>query len=115
MAALFWKGSTRWGALASTVWTALAVAAVAVIQQTIPAPPPGVLVPVWSPLGTDVVTRAVQGTLVFGMLPVVPMTLISGVLMVVVSNLTPRARPSAPTLVRYSFEKTGILPAEPRT
>ena len=111
VAALFWKGSTKWGALSSTVWTALAVAAVAAIQQTIPPPPPGIQVPVWSAFGTDVVTRAVQGTLVFGLLPVVPMTLISGLLMVVVSKLTPRARPSAATLERYSFAKAGILPA----
>ena len=34
VAALFWKNSTRWGALASTLWTAAAVAAVAVIQNT---------------------------------------------------------------------------------
>ena len=41
VAALFWKNSTRWGALATTLWTASAVVAVAVIQNTIPAPPPG--------------------------------------------------------------------------
>ncbi len=109
VAALFWKGSTKWGALASAVWTALAVAGVATVQQTIPPPPPGVLVPVWSAFGTEVVTRAVQGTLVFGMLPVVPMTLVSGLLMVVVSKATAAARPSAGTLARYSFEKRNIL------
>ncbi|MFN2494101.1 MAG: sodium:solute symporter [Pyrinomonadaceae bacterium] len=38
VAALFWKGSTKWGALAVTVWTALAVIAVAVFQHTVPAP-----------------------------------------------------------------------------
>ena len=58
VAALFWKGSTRWGALASTLWTALAVAMVAWVQQTIPPPPPGVLVPVWSPFGAEVVWLA---------------------------------------------------------
>ena len=41
VAALFWKNSTRWGALATTLWTAAAVMAVAVIQNTIAAPPPG--------------------------------------------------------------------------
>ena len=41
VAALFWKNSTRWGALATTLWTAAAVMAVAVIQNAIPAPPPG--------------------------------------------------------------------------
>ena len=44
VAALFWRGSTKWGALASTLWTAAAVAAVAVVQSTIPAPPPGAAV-----------------------------------------------------------------------
>ena len=39
--------------------------------------------------------------MVLGMLPVVPMTLVSAALMVVVSLITPSARPSAPTLARY--------------
>ena len=42
VAALFWRRSTRWGALASTVWTAAAVAGVAVLQTMVPAPPPGI-------------------------------------------------------------------------
>lgn len=40
VAALFWRGSTKWGALASTVWTACAVIAVAVFQHLVPAPLP---------------------------------------------------------------------------
>src|SRR5262245_44243154 len=101
VAALFWKGSTKWGALASTIWTATAVLAVAVLQQNIPAPPPGQLVPVWTVDGVAVIARAVQGTLVFGMLPVVPMTLISALLMVIVSWLTAGSRPRATTLAKY--------------
>ena len=100
-AALFWKGSTKWGALASTLWTAVAVLAVAVVQQTIPAPPPGQMVAVLSMGGVDVVTRAVQGTLVLGMLPVVPMTLISAALMLVVSKMTASALPRAATMNRF--------------
>jgi SSS family solute:Na+ symporter len=100
-AALFWKGSTKWGALASTLWTAVAVLAVAVVQQTIPAPPPGQMVAVLSMGGVDVVTRAVQGTLVLGMLPVVPMTLISAALMLVVSKMTASALPRAATMDRF--------------
>ena len=38
IAALFWRGSTKWGALASTIWTAVAVVAVAIFQHTVPAP-----------------------------------------------------------------------------
>jgi SSS family solute:Na+ symporter len=102
VAAIFWKGSTKWGALASTLWTAAAVVAVAVIQQSIPAPPPGAApVPVWSAFGADIITRAPQGALVLGFLPVVPMTIVSALLVWVVSLLTPHARPSAATVGRY--------------
>lgn len=101
LAALFWKGSTKWGALASTVWTAAAVLAVAVLQSLVPAPLPGTAVSVFSISGIDVVSRAAAGALVFGLLPVVPMTLVSGLLMIVVSMLTSGARPSGLTLARY--------------
>lgn len=73
VAALFWKRSTKWGALAVTLWVAFAV----------------------------IYTSQVPGALAwFGLLPVVPMTLISCVLMVVVSLLTPP--PSAAAVARYS-------------
>jgi SSS family solute:Na+ symporter len=101
VAALFWRGSTKWGALASTVWTAAAVLTVAAIQQTIPPPPPGAAVPVWSAFGIDIVTRAAQGTLVLGFLPVVPMTVVSALLMWIVSRLTAAAVPGAGTMARY--------------
>jgi SSS family solute:Na+ symporter len=102
VAALFWRNSTRWGALASTLWTAAAVAAVAVIQTAIPPPPPGSAIVVWASGQVPIVTRGATGTFVFGLLPVVPMTLISGLLMIVVSLVTKRfAKPSAPTLARY--------------
>jgi SSS family solute:Na+ symporter len=101
VAAIFWRGSTKWGALASTLWVAAAVAAVAVVQQSIPPPPPGTAVPIWSAFGADIVTRAPQGALVLGFLPVVPMTIGSAILMVAVSKLTPAARPNAATLARY--------------
>jgi len=101
VAALFWRGSTKWGALAVTLWTAVAVAAVAALQAIIPAPLPGAVVPVVSLGGTDVIARAAQGALVLGMLPVVPMTLVSALLMVVVSRLTADAVPPPATLSRY--------------
>ena len=41
IAALFWRGSTKWGALASTIWVACAVASIAFFQHSIPAPAPG--------------------------------------------------------------------------
>jgi Na+/proline symporter len=101
VAALFWRGSTRWGALAATVWTAAAVLAVAALQTTVPAPPPGAVVSILSVAGVDVIARAASGTLVLGLLPVVPMTLVSALLMVVVSRFTPSSRPGATTLARY--------------
>jgi solute:Na+ symporter, SSS family len=101
IAALFWKNSTKWGALATTVWTAAAVGGVAVLQWVVPAPPPGVGIGVLSVAGTEIVTRIASGTTVLGLLPVVPMTVISALLMIVVSWLTPTARPQPATLHRY--------------
>jgi SSS family solute:Na+ symporter len=102
VAALFWRNSTRWGALASTVWTAAAVASVATIQTAIPAPPPGSDVVLWATGELPIITRGAAGTFVFGLLPVVPMTLVSGVLMILVSLATKQfAKPSPATLARY--------------
>jgi solute:Na+ symporter, SSS family len=101
VAALFWKGSTKWGALATTVWTATAVLAVAVLQSAVPAPAAGTTIPVLSIAGTAIVTRVAAGTTVMGLLPVVPMTIVSALLMVVVSKMTPSARPAEAVLDKY--------------
>ena len=101
VAALFWKRSTRWGALASTVWTAAAVVGVAAIQTLIPAPPPGSDLTVWAIGDRPIITRGATGTFVLGFLPVVPMTLMSGLLMIVVSLGTNFATPTRATLRRY--------------
>jgi SSS family solute:Na+ symporter len=103
VAALFWKGSTRWGALAVAVWTAAAVAGVAMLQSAIAAPAAGAIVPVWTLGGSTVIARVASGTTVLGLLPVVPMTLISALLMFVVSSMTQAARPSPATLLRYQL------------
>ena len=101
IAALFWKGSTKWGALAVTVWVALAVAAVAIFQEVVPAPAPGPggNTVIWSVGGTEALSRTPGGTAVFGFLPVVPMVLGSALLMYVVSLVTRKPAPS--TLARY--------------
>lgn len=99
--ALFWKKSTKWGALAVTVWTAAAVLGVAVLQSAVPAPPPGAAVTVWAIGGVDVVTRIAAGTTVFGLLPVVPMTIGSAILMYTVSLATRGSVPGSATLARY--------------
>jgi SSS family solute:Na+ symporter len=101
IAALFWKKSTKWGALAVALWTAAAIAGVAVIQSAVPAPPPGTSVTVWAAGGVDVIARIAAGTTVLGFLPVVPMTLISGLLMLVVSRATAGSLPARATLARY--------------
>jgi SSS family solute:Na+ symporter len=101
VAALFWKKSTRWGALAVAVWTASAVAGVALLQSVVPAPPPGAAVTVWAVGGVDVITRIAAGTTVLGFLPVVPMTIGSALLMFVVSRATAGSLPSRATLAKY--------------
>jgi SSS family solute:Na+ symporter len=101
VAALFWKGSTRWGALASTLWTAAAITFVAVVQTTIPSPPPGTAISVLTLGETDVITRETSGMMVVGLLPVVPMTIISAIVLVVVSRLTAAALPGPETMARY--------------
>jgi SSS family solute:Na+ symporter len=73
-AALFWKRSTKWGALAVALWTAFAV----------------------------ILTSRVPGTLAwFGLMPVVPMTIGSCVLMIVVSLGT--KPPTIDTVKRYAY------------
>jgi SSS family solute:Na+ symporter len=99
VAALFWRGSTKWGALAVTVWTALAVVAVAVLQAIVPAPAPGPPAVLWAPGGVEVLSRTPGGTAVFGFMPVVPMVLISALLMIVVSLMT--RKPDASTVAKY--------------
>jgi len=99
VAALFWKRSTKWGALACTLWTVAAVIAVAIFQGVVTAPAPGPAVVVASVAGIEVLARTPGGTAVFGFMPVVPMTLVSALLMVVVSWIT--SRPSRETIERY--------------
>ena len=99
VAALFWKGSTKWGALAVVIWTAATLIGTAVLQAAVPPPPPGTIVPVWTVAGVDVITRTPGGTDVVGSMPVLPMLIVSTLLMVGVSWLTPK--PTRTTLARY--------------
>jgi len=99
VAALFWKGSTKWGALAVTIWTVLTVVAIAVLQAVVPAPAPGPATIVWAPGGVEVLSRTPGGTAVFGFMPVVPMVIGSVLLMIIVSMAT--QKPNVSTLVKY--------------
>jgi SSS family solute:Na+ symporter len=94
IAALFWKRSTKWGALASTLWAAASVAAVAVFQSVVTTPKV-----VWSIGGVEVLARTPAGTAVFGLLPVVPMVIVSALLMIVVSLMT--RKPNEAAINRY--------------
>ncbi len=101
IAALFWKRSTKWGALAATLWVGAALAGTWALYNAtlgmspLPGQPP---VPIFPALG-DLLVRSPGNVLVYGYLPVMPMCLISAALMVVVSLLT--RPPSAETLARY--------------
>jgi SSS family solute:Na+ symporter len=99
IAALFWRGSTKWGALAAALWVAAAVAGVAAFQQLVPAPPPGPPRVFFAAGGLELLARTAGGTSVLGFMPVVPMTLVSALLMFAVSRLTPK--PSPTTIARY--------------
>ncbi|HYN85956.1 MAG TPA: sodium:solute symporter family protein [Pyrinomonadaceae bacterium] len=99
VAALFWRGSTKWGALAVALWTITAVAAVAVFQEFVPAPAPGQTTVVASLGGWPALARTYGGTTVFRFMPVVPMVVVSALLMFFVSLATKKPRPE--TIARY--------------
>jgi SSS family solute:Na+ symporter len=98
VAALFWRRSTKWGALAVVLWVGAGIATIAAVQFNVPPPagPPTVL---WQLGEVRVVSRAAAGLLVFDMLPVVTLTVGSVLLMWLVSLATPAPRPA--TLARY--------------
>jgi Na+/proline symporter len=99
VAALFWRGSTKWGALACTVWAAAAVVGVAVFQDMVPPPVSGPPLVVFAAGGLPLLARTAGGTAVLGFMPVVPITLGSVLLMWGVSLVT--RKPSPGTLRRY--------------
>jgi hypothetical protein len=72
----------------------VSVAGVAVFQSVVTKPGP-----VWVVNGVEIVTRTPAGTLFLGYLPVVPMTLLSAALIVVVSLMT--KAPGKSVLARY--------------
>jgi SSS family solute:Na+ symporter len=110
VAALFWRGSTKWGALAATLWTAFAVIAVAIFQAHVPAPAPGQTVVCATLGGFEALARTPGGTAVFGFMPVVPMVIVSALLMIVVSLMT--KKPQRETLDRYFARAAQPVTAE---
>jgi Na+/proline symporter len=70
------------------------VIAVAIFQWVVATPKV-----VWSIGGVEILARTPAGTTVFGLLPVVPMVIVSSLLMIVVSLLT--KTPSEKAISRY--------------
>jgi hypothetical protein len=104
IAALFWRGSTKWGALAATLWIAFAVGGIAVFQAVVPPAATGTLNVVWSIGGLPLLARTPASTSVLGFMPVVPMTVISALLMWIVSLVTPK--PGSATIQRYFLNRS---------
>lgn len=108
VAALFWKRSTKWGALAVTLWVAATMMGIWYLYESTLgiAPKPGQpLVPIFPELG-NLFLRSPGNVLIYGYLPVMPMCLGSAVLMVIVSLLS--RPPSRTTLEKY-FPGAGVL------
>lgn len=101
IAALFWKRSTKYGALASTLWVAAWLILTWYLQRlsdgTAPKPgqPPTLI---FAALG-HLFERSTANVTVYGFLPVVPMVLGSALLMILVSWVTPP--PSKQTIDKY--------------
>jgi SSS family solute:Na+ symporter len=101
IAALFWKRSNKYGALASTLWVAAWLALTWYLQHitdgTAPKPgqPPLLIFP---GLG-HLFERTTAAVTFYGFLPVFPMVMGSAVLMILVSMMTPP--PSRQTIDKY--------------
>ncbi|MCW8132475.1 MAG: sodium:solute symporter family protein [Planctomycetota bacterium] len=100
LAALFWKRSTKYGALASTLWVMGTVAFTGWLHMATeglakPGQPPVVI---YESLGNLFLRTPVNVTM-YGFLPVMPMCIGSAILMAVVSLLT--RPPSRATLDKY--------------
>jgi Na+/proline symporter len=110
LACLFWKRSTKWGALASTLWVAACLIGSSILQyQTMDlAPKPGtgaVAIPGWPLLYREV--NRISFT-EHRYLLVLPMFIGSALAMVIGSLLT--RPPSRATLSKY-FDRSAALPA----
>ena len=105
LAALFWKRSTKWGALAASLWVAFAMFGTWYLTNIseIVKPKPGMPPAVIEGFGGLFLRTPVNVT-VSGYLPVMPMCIISAILVVVVSLMT--KPPSQATIEKYFPAKT---------
>ncbi len=104
LAALFWKRSTKWGALAAALWVTASVLFFWWLQESTAgiAPRPGQPpVDIWPQLGplAGLFQRATRSVVNWGFLPVMLQCLVSAFLVIVVSLLTPA--PSRATIDKY--------------
>jgi solute:Na+ symporter, SSS family len=106
IAALFWRRSTKYGALASTLWVAGWLVLTWYLQNysAAMAPKPGQPVALIFPALGHLFERSTANVTVFGFLPVVPMVLGSAACMVIFSLLS--RVPSQATLDKYFPPKT---------
>lgn len=106
LAALFWRRSTKWGAMASTLWVAATLIGIAYLHDatTDIAPKPGEPMPPIFPALGNLLIRGSGNVLVYKFLPVMPMVVGSAALMVAVSLLT--KPPSKATIDKYFHTKT---------
>jgi SSS family solute:Na+ symporter len=110
IAALFWKRSTKYGALASTLWVAAWLVLAWYLQRYSDglAPKPGQPPVLIFPALGHLFERSAPTVLVFGFLPVAPMVLGSALLMGMVSLLT--RPPSRQTIEKYFPTETEPMP-----
>jgi SSS family solute:Na+ symporter len=114
VAALFWKRSTKWGALAAALWVGATVIAAWWLQDysanLVAALKPGEAVPIFPGLG-GMFLRTMGGVTVYGYLPVVPMVFGSAFLMWAVSLMT--RPPDQATIEKYFPPTPAITSAQP--
>ena len=110
IAALFWQRSTKWGALAATLWVAATLGATWWLQRLTDAtaPKPGQPAAVIFPALGHWLERNTANVLVHGYLPVVPMVLGSAVWVILFSLLTPP--PSRAAIEKYFGSARGAAP-----
>ena len=110
LAALFWKRSTKWGALAAVFWVAATMSVSWYLHETTAglAPKPGEAAVQIFPAVGNLFLRTPGGVTMYGYLPVLFMCLGSGTLMVLGSLLT--RPPSAATLGKYFPADRAVTP-----
>jgi SSS family solute:Na+ symporter len=97
LAALFWKRSTKYGALAAALFVAVSLVVFAVINSQTAGLKPGVAI--WTVCGEKIIYRTPTGISICGYMTVVPMVFGSAISMALGSLLT---RPPSPaTILKY--------------